>query len=428
MRPIIRVENLSKKYKIGARQASYQTIRETLGNALRTPLSWLRRNGHSAEEETIWALKDVNFEVMPGEVVGIIGRNGAGKSTLLKILSRITEPTTGQVDIYGRVGSLLEVGTGFHQELTGRDNIYLNGAILGMRRAEIDRKFDEIVDFAEIEKFIDTPVKHYSSGMYMRLAFAVAAHLEPDILIVDEVLAVGDKSFQLKCLNKMQDVSARGRAILFVSHDVNAVNRLCQRAIYLESGRITGDGQARKIVSSYLVAGSSSSAIKKWPDANNAPGNGIVSLVSVRVRNEKGDTVETSEIDCSIGIEMKYFVHSDGHVLIPNSHFYNEEGICVFILHDLDPQWRNTPRRIGSYTSTAWIPGNFLAEGTLFVGVAITTYQPFNVHFYERNAVSFTVVDSIDSQTARGDYAGNMPGIVRPLFTWTTETEYLNQS
>src|SRR5262245_12141023 len=226
MRPIIRVENLSKQYRIGARQTPYLTLRESIINAARSPLNWFRRNGHP-EDNTIWALKDVNFEVKPGEVVGVIGRNGAGKSTLLKILSRITEPTTGQVDLYGRVGSLLEVGTGFHVELSGRENIYLNGAILGMKRNEIDHRFDEIVAFAEIEKFIDTPVKHYSSGMYMRLAFAVAAHLEPEVLLVDEVLAVGDSSFQKKCLGKMQEVGQAGRTIFFVSHNMAAIQNLC---------------------------------------------------------------------------------------------------------------------------------------------------------------------------------------------------------
>ncbi len=235
MRPIIRVENLSKQYRIGAHQAPYRTLRETLTDAVKSPLKRFSRKEHP-EENTIWALKDINFEVFPGDVVGIIGRNGAGKSTLLKVLSRITEPTTGKVDLYGRVGSLLEVGTGFHQELSGRDNVYLNGAILGMSRNEIDRKFDEIVDFAEIEKFIDTPVKHYSSGMYMRLAFAVAAHLEPEILIVDEVLAVGDISFQKKCLGKMEDVAKEGRTVLFVSHNVIALRSLCAKGLWLDNG------------------------------------------------------------------------------------------------------------------------------------------------------------------------------------------------
>lgn len=258
MKPIIRVENLSKQYRIGAAQAPYGTLRDSLTNAVTAPFRRLRAAHHPSpithhNEDTIWALKDINFEVMPGEVVGIIGRNGAGKSTLLKILSRITEPTTGKIDLYGRVSSLLEVGTGFHPELTGRENIYLNGAMLGMKRTEIIRKFDEIVDFSEIEKFLDTPVKHYSSGMYMRLAFAVAAHLEPEILVVDEVLAVGDVEFQKKCLGKMQDVAQNGRTVIFVSHNMDAVLRLCQRGVLLGSGEILSQGAVKETVDNYLM-------------------------------------------------------------------------------------------------------------------------------------------------------------------------------
>jgi lipopolysaccharide transport system ATP-binding protein len=252
----IRVDNLSKQYRIGGPQASYKTIRETLVGAARAPfrrLASVARGQSSADtHETLWALKDVSFEVKHGEVLGIIGRNGAGKSTLLKILSRITAPTEGTVDLYGRVGSLLEVGTGFHPELTGRENIYLNGAILGMTRAEIERRFDEIVDFAEIERFLDTPVKHYSSGMYVRLAFSVAAHLEPEILLVDEVLAVGDAGFQKKCLGKMGEVARQGRTVFFVSHNMNAISELCERVLLIEGGRIQLDGAAEGAVAEYL--------------------------------------------------------------------------------------------------------------------------------------------------------------------------------
>src|SRR5260370_25035928 len=251
MKPIIKVENLSKQYRIGARKESYATLRDTIAGAVRAPFNALGRNGRSGKT-SIWALKYVNFEVVPGEVVGIIGRNGAGKSTLLKILSQITEPTTGQVEVYGRIASLLEVGTGFHPELSGRENIFLNGAILGMRRAEIAHKFDEIVAFAETEKFIDTPVKRYSSGMLVRLAFAVAAHLEPEILLVDEVLAVGDVAFQKKCLGKRNDVASKGRTVLFVSHNTAAVQKLCQRAVWLESGKVKEDAAASAVLENYL--------------------------------------------------------------------------------------------------------------------------------------------------------------------------------
>jgi lipopolysaccharide transport system ATP-binding protein len=254
VRPIIKVENLSKQYRIGARQESYPTLRDSIVKTFRAPLARFRRNGRA--ENTIWALKDVDFEVAPGEVVGVIGRNGAGKSTLLRILSRITEPTTGRADIYGRVGSLLEVGTGFHHELSGRENIYLNGAILGMKRNEIGRRFDEIVSFAEIENFIDAPVKHYSSGMYMRLAFAVAAHLEPEVLLVDEVLAVGDAGFQKKCLGKMRDVGRQGRTVLFVSHNMGAVLNLCERVIVITNGQIQYAGPTYEGVNYYHQLGS----------------------------------------------------------------------------------------------------------------------------------------------------------------------------
>src|ERR1700738_4652314 len=289
----IQVDGLGKQYLIGKRQARYGSFRESLTETVARPFraarSLVTRNGNgnghltsdqlltsdfgsSPSGDTIWALKDVSFEVTRGEIVGIIGRNGAGKSTLLKVLSRITEPTTGAVDIYGRVGSLLEVGTGFHPELTGRENIFLNGAILGMRRAEIGHKFDEIVAFAEIEKFLDTAVKYYSSGMYMRLAFAVAAHLEPEILLVDEVLAVGDAAFQKKCLGKMGDVAKEGRTVLFVSHNMHAVQQLTQKCLYLEGGQVLEVGETAQVGLDYLEKGSRSTLEQVWKDAANAPG------------------------------------------------------------------------------------------------------------------------------------------------------------
>src|SRR5437660_266586 len=271
MEPIIKVQNLGKQYRIGSDRSAYSTLRETLVSKFRSPLNGRNRSAN----KKIWALSDVGFEINPGEVVGIIGRNGAGKSTLLKILSRITEPTTGRVELYGRIASLLEVGTGFHPELTGRENVYLNGAILGMSRAEISRKFDGIVAFAEIEKFLDTPVKRYSSGMYVRLAFAVAAYLEPEILVVDEVLAVGDAQFQKKCLDKMQDVGRQGRTVFFVSHNMPAVTRLCPRAILLDEGRILRDGASHEIVSTYLRSGLGTTAVREWNDIGEAPGNDI---------------------------------------------------------------------------------------------------------------------------------------------------------
>jgi lipopolysaccharide transport system ATP-binding protein len=419
MKPIIKVQNLGKRYRLGAQQARYGSLRDTLAGMARAPLRLLQRNGRAAQP-LVWAVKDVSFEVLPGEVVGIIGRNGAGKSTLLKMLSRITQPTTGRIEVYGRIASLLEVGTGFHPELTGRENIYLNGAILGMARAEIERNFDEIVAFSEVEEFIDTPVKHFSSGMYLRLAFAVAAHLEPEILIIDEVLAVGDARFQRKCLDKMQDVGKQGRTVLFVSHNMPAITRLCPRTILLERGAVLRDGPSPEIVSAYLSSGLGTTAAREWTDLSTAPGDDIVRLCAVRVCTEQGEVSHTMDIRRPVAIEMEYEVLTPGHALMPHLHFYNEEGVYAFVAGDLDPEWRGRPRPIGRYVSTAWLPGNLLSEGTLFVGTAISTMSSLIAHFYERDAVAFQVVDSMDGDSARGDYAGQLPGVVRPMLQWTT--------
>ncbi len=423
----IRAERLSKKYHIGKTQAKYKTLRDTLTDAFISPFrragKLLRGQSTGASEldETIWALKDVSFEIKKGEVVGIIGRNGAGKSTLLKILSRITTPIDGFAEIHGNVGSLLEVGTGFHPELTGRENIYLNGAILGMKRVEIDRKFDEIVAFAEVETFIDTPVKHYSSGMYLRLAFAVAAHLEPEILIVDEVLAVGDARFQKKCLNKMQDVGKEGRTVLFVSHNMPAITRLCKRTILLDDGSVLKDGPSHHVVSAYLNSGLGITGVREWNDLRKAPGNDIVRLCAVRVRTKDGRVTDAVDIREPVGIEVEYEVLKPGHVLLPNFGFDNEDGQCVFVTIDHDPAWRQTPRPVGRFASTVWVPGNFLAEGTLIVGVGIMTEDPLIIHFDESHAVAFQVIDSLDGDSARGNYTGTYPGTVRPLLKWTTK-------
>jgi lipopolysaccharide transport system ATP-binding protein len=421
MKPIIKVEGLGKRYRIGAQHTPYGSLRESLASAARAPLRLWQRNGRGASP-TFWAVKDVSFEVQQGEVVGIIGRNGAGKSTLLKMLSRITEPTTGRIELYGRVGSLLEVGTGFHPELSGRENIYLNGAILGMMRTEIARKFDEIVAFAEVEKFIDTPVKHYSSGMYLRLAFGVAAHLEPEILIVDEVLAVGDARFQRKCLNKMQDVGQQGRTILFVSHSMSAITRLCPRTIMLGEGRVLDDGPSHQVVSAYLNSGLGTTAAREWSEQREAPGDNVARLRAVRVRTEDDQTVEAVDIRKPLGIEVTFEVLEDGHLLVPNVGFYNEESVLIFLTHDCDPAWRGKPRPVGTYVSTVWVPGNFFAEGSISVGVAISSHVPAVIlHAHQEDAVAFQVMDSLDGDSARGDYAGPMPGVVRPLLAWESK-------
>jgi lipopolysaccharide transport system ATP-binding protein len=423
MTAAIRVEGLGKSYRVAHNQprAGYRTLRETLMGAVTAPLRRWRNGGEVVTTEEFWALQDVSFEVQPGEVVGIIGRNGAGKSTLLKVLSRITKPTKGRVELNGRVGSLLEVGTGFHPELTGRENIYLNGSILGMSRKEIDRRFDEIVAFAEVEKFLDTPVKRYSSGMYVRLAFAVAAHLEPEILVVDEVLAVGDAAFQRKCLNKMEDVGRGGRTILFVSHNMAAVTRLCRRSVLLADGSIEEDGPSDEVAATYLNTGFGGGAVRRWDARSPRPGNEIVSLVSVAATDGAGRAKASFDIRNPIYLEVEYQVHRGGHVLVPNFHVFTEEGTYAFVIHDLDPAWRKKPRPPGMYKSIAEIPGNFLSEETLIVGVAISTHDPFAVHVYERDAIAFRVIDTLEGETARGDYVGHMPGVVRPALNWRTE-------
>ncbi|MCA1590681.1 MAG: polysaccharide ABC transporter ATP-binding protein, partial [Acidobacteria bacterium] len=350
----ITAENLSKLYRIGI--AAHDSLRDAISG-------FFRRNGIPAAAGELWALKDVSFRIEHGETLGIIGRNGAGKSTLLKVLSRITKPTSGRAAIAGRVGSLLEVGTGFHNELTGRENIYLNGAILGMRRGEIGKKFDEIVAFSEVEKFLDTPVKHYSSGMYMRLAFSVAAHLDPDVLIVDEVLAVGDVSFQRKCLSKMRDAGRSGRTVLFVSHDMQSISRICSRVIWFKNGRIERDGASKEIISAYLHEQTKTGAEKRWGNDDEAPGNEIARLHHVRVCDENGGTVSAIDIRKPVRIEMSYEVLVGGKVLIPNLHFFNEQNVCLFVSHDWEGGWRDRPRGAGFYTSRILIPGNFLSEG-----------------------------------------------------------------
>ena len=408
---VIKVENLSKLYYLGG--ASHNSLRDALVSFIKNP--------KRAAKQELWALRDINFSVNDGETLGIIGHNGAGKSTLLKILSRITKPTGGTAEIYGRVGSLLEVGTGFHNELSGRENIYLNGAILGMRRAEIEKKFDEIVAFSEIEKFLDTPVKHYSSGMYMRLAFAVAAHLEPEVLIVDEVLAVGDLAFQKKCLNKMKDVSKTGRTVLFVSHDMSAVTRICSRAIVLDKGEIALEGDAATVVRDYLSSNLGITAERDFSGELNAPASEFARLKRVRIINEKGETSGSHDIRRKIGIEATYEATQPGQILLPNFQVYNQDRVHLFTVQDVSREWHRRPKEKGEYVSTVWIPPNFMAEGSFSVNFAVVTYLPaMRVHFNAIETVGFDVIDSIEGDTARGDYAGKMEGVIRPILDWET--------
>ena len=418
----IKTENISKRFRLGGLRPAHVTFRETLGGAIAAPFRRSRVNGRT--ERTLWALRDVNLEVRQGELIGIIGPNGAGKSTLLKILSRVVKPTTGRAIVYGRVGSLIEIGTGFHQDLTGRENIFLSGAILGMRRAEIERNFDKIVAFAELQQFIDTPLKWYSSGMYVRLGFAVAAHLEPEILMMDEVLAVGDAAFQQKCLDKMHEIRQQGRTILFVSHDMAAITRLCRRVVLLEQGHITTDGTPHDVVNRYLSSSWKTGALREWTEQEEAPGDEVVRLRRVRVRTEDGEAIAAVDIRKSFGIEVCYDLLEDGHALVPVIELYNDEGTELFSTHDTSIDWRRRLRARGRYTSTVWIPGNLLAEGSFFVRVSVMSHFPATVqHAHERNAVAFQVIDNQTGGSARGDYVGPMPGVVRPLLEWTTDLE-----
>ena len=414
----IKAEGLGKRYRIGALREPYHTLRDAIVRAVKAPGRLLSRLGRGGERDTIWALKDVSFEVGRGEVVGVIGRNGAGKSTLLKILSRITKPTEGRAEIRGRVGSLLEVGTGFHPELTGRENIFLNGSILGMRRREIRSKFDEIVAFAEIEKFIDTPVKRYSSGMSVRLAFAVAAHLDPEILLVDEVLAVGDAAFQKKCLGKMGDVAREGRTVLFVSHNMIALQSLCSRAIWLNDGKLTKDSEASQVISQYLQSTASSQTEQSWDNMETAPGNATIRLHKVRVRPKGGSPSEAITMQTPFQIEVEFWnLVSDAHLHI-TLHLYTEQQVVAFSTGSLsDPTWHGRPYPTGLFRSMCQIPGDLLNSGTHRV-VLLVVQDGNRVIYRHEDALSF---DVLDLGKRGGSWYGKEPGVVRPQMKWTTE-------
>ena len=432
---VIRVEGLGKRYRID-QGVRHTALRNLIGDTLRAPVRLLTgssRGSHShssagspsgdgnasiggtpaaenGRSRFIWALKDVNFEVRQGEVVGLIGRNGAGKSTLLKILARITRPTEGHAEIHGRVGSLLEVGTGFHGELSGRENVYMSGAILGMRKAEIDRKFDEIVAFSEVERFLDTPLKHYSSGMQMRLAFAVAAHLEPEILLVDEVLAVGDASFQKKCLGKMDDISKQGRTIIFVSHNMTALRALCNRLTWLEAGRVKGGGESNQIINQYLQNHKEDNLESIWTDEGTAPGDDRVRLRSVRVILPR-DTTDPITIHTPLRIEFTYWNHAPGAVLNVSMILNNLEEACVFSsVSDFEA------RPAGLIRHTVDIPGDFLNSGSYYVNLYIVKDTSIGILF-QKNVVAFEVVEG----EAAGNWYGRFPGAVRPKLLWHSE-------
>jgi len=425
----IRVENISKQYKIGRAPGKFQygMLRDQIVNAVKAPFrlvtSVLRPNSESRISNNanyIWALKDVSFDLEEGKVLGIVGRNGAGKSTLLKVLSRVTEPTRGSVTVRGRVGSLLEVGTGFHPELTGRENIYLNGAILGMKRAEITAKFDEIVSFSEVAQFIDTPVKRYSSGMYLRLAFAVAAHLEPEILVVDEVLAVGDAEFQRKCLGKMNDVAAQGRTVLFVSHNMSAILRLTQEAIVMQKGQLVKRAPTPEAVDFYLASGQAQAGECAW-EADDVPRAAEPFLpVALRVRDPRGATVDNFRSTEPLTVEMEYKLTAPVTGLRVGIYLSTVRGEYIFTSFDVDDAAlyeKHSVRQAGHYISRCQIPGDLLNEGRYILGVNASSFG-VKRYFMDENALAF----NIDPMGAPGmQWAEQRQGPLRPRLGWVIE-------
>jgi lipopolysaccharide transport system ATP-binding protein len=413
----IRVENLSKQFKIGTAPVKYRTLRDTLTEAVNAPMRKLKGGSLREPQSTIWALRDVSFDIHKGQVVGVIGRNGAGKSTLLKILSRVTEPTSGRAEVRGRVGALLEVGTGFHPELSGRENIYLNGAILGMKRTEIERRFDEIVEFSEVAQFIDTPVKRYSSGMYLRLAFAVAAHLEPEILVVDEVLAVGDAEFQRKCLGKMSDVAQEGRTVLFVSHNMSAILRLTDEAIVLEKGKMALRAPTPQAVDYYMSVGFSESGERLWqPDEVPADAAPFTPL-ALRVRSPQGKVVDTLRTTEPLTIEFDYKLSAPITGLRVGVYLLTLRGEYVFTSFDTDDEGRferYAAREAGTYTSRCTIPANLLNEGRFVLAVNASVFR-IRRYFGDDHVLAIT----LDGTGAPGKH-WNEPrlGPARPALEW----------
>lgn len=405
----IEVKNLSKKFRIGAIASG--SLRDSIVN-----WSKIAKNKRQSNNE-FWALKNISFNIKRGEVLGIIGKNGAGKSTLLKILSRITVPTSGRVEISGRVASLLEVGTGFHPELTGRENVYLNGTILGMTRKEIKKKFDEIVFFSGVERFIDTPVKHYSSGMYVRLAFSVAAHLDSDILIIDEVLAVGDAEFQKKCLGKMNDVAKDGKTVLFVSHNMGSINSLCSSCMLLTNGQLTAYGDTSSVIMKYY----SDDRNMAYFEPILPSGDENVKMISGWLEDHVGNIRHSFNMNESFAICLKYKILKQQESLpVPNFHVFYTDGSHVCVSNATD----TIPKEEGLYISKCIIPSFFFNNRTYFVGLAVTSHHAvgLDVNFFEQNALSFIIRDEMNyEEIKRYNYNSDIPGVVRPAFKWKIE-------
>jgi lipopolysaccharide transport system ATP-binding protein len=413
----IRVHDLGKQYRIGQTVRRYRTLRDSLIEGARGIVHRLR-GATAGSQGTIWALRNATFDVQRGQVLGVIGRNGAGKSTLLKLLSRITEPSEGEAEINGRVGSLLEVGTGFHPELTGRENIYLNGAILGMRRVEIERKFDEIVAFSEVEKFIDTPVKRYSSGMYLRLAFAVAAHLEPEILLVDEVLAVGDAEFQRKCLGKMSAVAEEGRTVLFVSHNMSAVLRLTQEAIVLNEGRIVLRAPSGQAVDYYMTSGMAQEGERSWDGDPRVRAAAPFRPLALRVRDSQGRVSGQVASSAPCAVEFEYSLDADVTGLRVGLYLMTSQGEPLFASFDTDDREafeRHTVRHAGRYVSRCHLPADLLNEGRFVIGANASSFR-IRSYFTDEHALTFTV----DGTGAPGSqWPEARVGPLRPALEWS---------
>ncbi len=421
----IQVQHLSKMYRLGELHR-YRTLRDSLAGAIARPLSRLRKRRteplslrpiERSLDSTIWALNDVSFEIRVGEVVGIIGRNGAGKSTLLKILSRITEPTSGRAEIQGRVGSLLEVGTGFHPELTGRENIFLNGAILGMKKAEIIAKFDEIVSFAEVEKFLDTTVKHYSTGMYLRLAFAVAAHLEQEILLIDEVLAVGDAAFQKKCLGKMGEVAKCGRTVLLVSHNMSAIRQLCSQTLWIDEGKVKEIGPPETVIRDYLIGKQEETAVRIWEDPKSAPGGENARLRAIRILGPSGEVGAKLDIKLPFSVEIEYEIFRPIRNFRIGFRLSTSDGVIVFTTADMEGcSTESDPLDPGVYVSRCRIEGNFLNEGDYHI-LNLWADIPFvRVLFLVEDCLRLCV-----EQTGgvSGRFGERWAGVICPDLAWT---------
>jgi lipopolysaccharide transport system ATP-binding protein len=418
--PVITVDSVAKVFRIGRLRQRHTTLRDALSALPRTILGSISSMRHSRANrfEEFWALSDVSFSVTAGEVVGIVGHNGAGKSTLLKILSRITEPTSGTVTLRGRVGSLLEVGTGFHSELTGLENIYLSGAILGMRRREINQKLNDIIAFAEVERFIETPVKHYSSGMYLRLAFAVAAYLDPEILLVDEVLAVGDAKFQRKCLGKMEDVASMGRTVLLVSHNTTAIQSLCDRVIWLKEGRVIMDDATAEVLPRYLSEIVVRQTEQHWPSPATAPGNDEVRLHRASVRPLREDPAAQITVRTGITLEFEYWNMRAGAHLNLSMSLYREQGVIAFTTTSLnDPYWHGRAFPEGLFRSSCIVPGDLLNDGLHRIELLVVRDEGVVVHRFT-DLLMFDVQDERPTGTG---WHGRWTGAVRPALEWQTQ-------